>query len=154
MLLKQQHLNEQHNLLTAVTMCTIQSQVHNALQTFWLSIKIGLGPPFRETMDTSQSFYHTGGMQLFQPVGEWNSFAIASALQSLQTQYYDIIEFVSVCEKGDVMYCVFLFFSAHYEANILLALLESEKWDKRRNICQFFNFFFCKLWKTFSAFQR
>lgn len=60
--------------------CFIQSEAHNALQTVWFSIKIGLGPPFRGMMDTSQRFYHTGGMQLFQHAGEWNSFAIAAAL--------------------------------------------------------------------------
>lgn len=50
--------------------CVIQSQAHNVLQTIWFHIKIGLGLPFRRTMDTIQRFYHTAGMQLFQKVGE------------------------------------------------------------------------------------
>lgn len=86
----------------------LQSQVHNALQTIWFSIKIGLGPQFSRTVDTSQRFHHTGAMQHFQHVGEWNSFAMAAALQTLQTQYYDITEFASVCENGDVVYWIFL----------------------------------------------
>lgn len=86
----------------------LQSQVHNALQTIWFSIKIGLGPQFSRTVDTSQRFHHTGAMQHFQHVGEWNSFAMAAALQTLQTQYYDITEFASVCENGDVVYWNFL----------------------------------------------
>lgn len=85
-------------ILTAVISCVIRSQVDNALQTIWFSIKIGLSP-FRGRMDTSQRFHHTGGVQLCKHVGEWNSFAIAAALWTLQTQSYDITQFLSVYKK-------------------------------------------------------
>lgn len=139
-------LNQQNNLLTG-TKCAIQSLVHNVLQTFWFSIKIGLGPHSEELMDTSQRFLPLWWYAAFSAMKEREMRMEFLCYCSSFVAFADSVVWHNrVCKCLQKQWCgvLIFFFSLTLSSPVFYWLRnKSEKWNKRRNICQ--------LWKNISA---